>query len=240
MQNSVKIQRMSEVIGAYCRRDLLDYYSSITKHGCVTIVVLLVKFTSQIITTRFFASRTTEKMSPTKKTHGKGTTISFLSKFIHPSQLIRNKYLNPSSGQSLEGCITVRQEVKQINRKDQLAIIIHHDNFKEADGETLQELYAVKKHFTIQAEGDPDFFFDVPVVVDAQKQPQEQLLPAAVDDDLMGENHGGQQDLTITLTGILDIDDNKEPVPEDILAPFPLYSLRFGVIMGFAIGNPTI
>ena len=34
----------------------------------------------------------------------------------------------------------------------------------------------------------------------------------------MGENHGGQQDLAITLTGILDIDDDNEPVPENIPA----------------------
>ena len=141
----------------------------------------------------------------------------------------------------LEGCITVHQEVKQINRKDQFASVIHHDNFKEADGETLQELYPVMKHFSIQAEGDPAFFFDVPVVVDAQKQPQEQVLPAVVDDNLMGENRGGQQDLTITLTGILDIDNDNEAVPENIPGPpFTLYYLCFGVITGFAIGNPTI
>ena len=160
-------------------------------------------------------------MSPTKKTHGKGATVSCLIKFIHPSKLIRNKNPNPASGQRLEGCITVHQEVKQINRKDQRAIVIHHDNSKEADGETLQELYAMKKHFTVQAEGDPDFFFDVPVVVDAQEQSQEQLLPAVVEDDLMGENHRGQQDLAIALTGILDIDNENEPVPENIPAPPP-------------------
>ena len=56
-------------------------------------------------------------------------------------------------------------------------------------------------------------------MVDAQEQPQEQILPAVVDDYLMGENHGGQQDLTIALAGILDIDDDNEPVPEDIPAP---------------------
>ena len=58
-------------------------------------------------------------------------------------------------------------------------------------------------------------------MVDAQEQPQEQLLPAVVDDNLMGENHGGQQDLAIALTGILDIDDDNEPVPENIPAPPP-------------------
>ena len=95
----------------------------------------------------------------------------------------------PTSGQRLEGCITVRQEVKRINRKDQLSIVIHHDDFKEADKETFQELYAVKKHFTLQAEGDPDFFFNLPVAANVQEEPQELLLPPVVDDQLMGENH---------------------------------------------------
>ena len=68
--------------------------------------------------------------------------------------------------------------------------MIHHDDFKVADDETFQELYAVKKHFTIQAKGDPNFFFDLPVVADGQEEPQEQLLPAVVDDKLMGEITG--------------------------------------------------
>ena len=80
----------------------------------------------------------------------------------------------------------------------------------------FQELYTVKKHFTIQAEGDPDFFFNLSVVADGQEEPQELLLPAVVDDKLMGENHGGQQDLISALTGILDIDNNNEPVPENV------------------------
>ena len=139
---------------------------------------------------KILASQRTEKMSPRKKTHGEGGTVSCLIKFLHPSQLIRNKFPNPTSGQRLEGCITVRQEVKRINRKDQLSIVIHHDDFKEADEETFQELYAVKKDFTIQAEGDPDFFFDLPVAADVQEEPQEQLLPPVVDDELMGEIMG--------------------------------------------------
>ena len=80
----------------------------------------------------------------------------------------------------------------------------------------FQELYTVKKHFTIQAEGDPDFFFDLPVAADVQEEPQELLLPAVVDDKLMGGNHGGQQDLISALTGVLDIDNDNEPVPENV------------------------
>ena len=33
----------------------------------------------------------------------------------------------------------------------------------------------------------------------------------------MGQNHGRQNDLVMALTGLLDVDDNNKPVPENIL-----------------------
>ena len=207
--------------------------------GCVMVDLHEIHITNHHL--KILASQTTEKNVTSQEDPWQGGTVSCLIKFLHPSQLIRNKFPNPTSGQRLEGCITVCQEVKRINRKDQLSIVIHHNDFKEADEEMFQELYAVKKHFTIQAEGDPDFFFNLPVADDVQEEPQELLLPAVVDDKLMGENHGGQQNLISALTGVLDIDDNNEPVPENVPGdPFPLYSLWFGDITGFATGNPTI
>ena len=91
-------------------------------------------------------------MSPRKKAHGKGATVSCLIKFLHLSQLICNKYPNPENGEGLEGCLTICQEVKKINCKDQLALVMKHDDFVGMDQEP-QELYAVKKHFSIQVEG---------------------------------------------------------------------------------------
>ena len=38
-----------------------------------------------------------------------------------------------------------------------------------------------------------------------------------VNDELMGQNHGGQNDLVMALTGLMDVDDDNEPVPENIL-----------------------
>ena len=61
---------------------------------------------------------------PGKKTHGVGATALCLIKFLHPSELIRNKFPNPVNGQRLDGCITVHQELKKINRKDQLSLIV--------------------------------------------------------------------------------------------------------------------
>ena len=54
------------------------------------------------------------------------------------------------------------------------------------------------------------------MAADVQEEPQEQLLPPVVDDELMRENHGGQQNLISALTGVLDIDDDNEPVPENV------------------------
>ena len=96
---------------------------------------------------------------------------------MHPSALIREKFLNTENWQSLEGCLTVRQEVKKISRKDQLSLVVTHDDFKDADG-NLQALHAVKKHFSIQEEGDPDLFFDVPQ--ERQEETMDTPLPDAV------------------------------------------------------------
>ena len=52
-------------------------------------------------------------MPPRKKCHGKGAVVSSLIRFIHPSEYIRNKFPNAVNGQRLDGCITVRQEVKK-------------------------------------------------------------------------------------------------------------------------------
>ena len=103
------------------------------------------------------------------------------------------------------------QEVKKINRKDQLSLVITHEDFLDANG-NLHEIYAVKKYFGIQEEGDPDFFYDV--AQETQQEQQDELLPAAIDSELSGENHGSTSDLLTT--GVVDIDDDNDPAPENI------------------------
>ena len=73
--------------------------------------------------------------------------------------------------------------MKKICCKDQLSLVVTHDDFKDADG-NLQELHAVKKHFSIQEEGDPDLFFNVPQ--ERQEETMDTHLPDAVDSELRG------------------------------------------------------
>ena len=73
----------------------------------------------------------------------------------------------------------------------------------------------MKKHFGIQEEGDSNFFFDV--TQETQQEQQDELLPAAIDSELSGENHGSTSDLLTALSGVVDIDDNNDPAPENVL-----------------------
>ena len=107
----------------------------------------------------------------------------------------------------------VRQEVQKISHKDQLSLVVTHDDFKDADG-NLQELHAIKKHFSIQEEGDLDLFFNVPQ--ERQEETMDTPLPDAVDNKLRGENHGRLSDLVAALSGVVNVDDDNKPAPENI------------------------
>ena len=52
-----------------------------------------------------------------KMTMGVGAQVSCLSKFLHPSEHIRAKYVNPVKGHRLEGLGVVREEQKVIRRR---------------------------------------------------------------------------------------------------------------------------
>ena len=93
-------------------------------------------------------------------------------------------------------------------------LVITHEDFLDANG-NLHELYAVKKHFGIQEEGDPNFFFHV--AQETQQEQQDALFPAAIDSELSRENHGGTSDLLTTLSGVVDIDEDNDPAPENVL-----------------------
>ena len=155
-------------------------------------------------------------MAPQLRRLGVGAKCSCLSRFVHPSQHIRDIYPNPVSGHHLEGCLTIPQEVKKVSRRDQLCIIVHHDDFKTADGEFIK-LHAVKRYFKVTEEGDPDLFFDDPGESQGQGEATPDPLP-----DVVGEVLNGQSEINNTLEalrGIVDIDDDNELAPENVPAP---------------------
>ena len=162
---------------------------------------------------------------PRTKHLGKGAIISALLKFLHPSELIRNKFPNPVHGHRLSGCIALRQEVKKVNRKEQLCPVVHHEEFKT--GDEYDELHVVVKHWKVDTEGDLDFFFTERREPEGQQQEHEQTpLPAAIDDLL--SNQATTEQTIGALRGDVDIDDDNDPALENVPTTATTSSSVFG------------
>jgi len=143
---------------------------------------------------------------------GKDAVISVNYKYVHPSEHVRRLYPNPVSGERLTNCVVLRQEVKQIRKKQQLAIV-----FTCRHAFDDQELYAVKRWIRVDTEGHPDFFFDAS---DAAVEGEEEgasgdhPLIGAVDRVLAG---GELDDFEhADIAAIATVDDDNEPAPENV------------------------
>ena len=167
-----------------------------------------------------------------KKCYGKGAVVSSLIQFIHPSEYIRNKFPNAVNGQLLDSCITVCQEVKKINCREQLLLVVTYEDFINGEGNP-QELHGIKKYWRVKTEGDQDYFFDVAPTTEETPLP---LLPDAIEIELDGGNDGGQSNLFVALTGVVDIDDDNKPDPKNI----PIVNEVNPSILGQAWGHDGI
>ena len=84
-----------------------------------------------------------------------------------------------------------------------------HDDFVDGEGNP-QELHGVKKYWRVETEGDQDYFFDIAPTSEEMPVP---LLPDAIETELDGGNDGGQNNLLVAFTGVVDINDDNEPAP---------------------------
>ena len=98
-----------------------------------------------------------------------------------------------------------------MSQRQQLCVIVTHGDFKN-DDETLIHLYVVKSHWLIHKEGDPDLFFEEPQPENPNPQQDVHIpLPSVLfDRDTMNMAR------IESLQGMVDIDDNNEPAPENI------------------------
>ena len=153
-------------------------------------------------------------MAPRSDNHGVSAIVSALLRFIHPSKHIRNKFPNVVQGQRLENCETIRQEVKKVSRKEQLVLVVRHEDFKNPDDSYI-ELHGVKRYWKVSQEGHPDYFFDAIAPTDENANSQDDtLMPEAVSEHINGNSRTTE---TIqALRDEVDVDDDNEPAPENI------------------------
>ena len=150
-------------------------------------------------------------MAPQSDNHGVGAIVSAQLRFIHSSEHIRNKFPNIVQGQRLENCVTIRQEVKKVSRKEQLVLVVCHEDFKNPDDSYI-ELHGLKQYWKVSQEGYPDYFFDAIAPTDENANSQdESLMPEAVSD-----HNSRTTEMIQALRDEVDVDDNNEPSPENI------------------------
>ena len=116
----------------YMSHDKIFISIELTPNGHVTLLVVQGVFSQKMHGSAGALTRVRAK-------------TSCLSKFMHPSKHIRNKFPNPVAGHCLEGCIVVWQEVKRVTKRDQLCVVVQHNDFKA--GNEHIELHAVKRYF---------------------------------------------------------------------------------------------
>lgn len=152
-----------------------------------------------------------KKMSREKKTMGVGAVVSALSRMIHPSASIREKYPNPQHRHRLENLLVIRQEAKKINHREQMAIVMRHDDFPGV------ELYCVEKFVRIETSGSVEHYFTTVAAarvqedengVDSEALPQH--VVAFLERDLI------DNDSARLIANAIPTDNDNDPAPENV------------------------
>jgi len=150
-------------------------------------------------------------MSREKKTVGIGAVASVLLRMLHPSAAIRERYNNVDHGTRLEGLLVIRREKRIVNNRNQMTIVMRHDNFAGL------ELYCVERFVRVEMEGAPEHFFNAIAPIDNEEEEainEEQRIPDNVV-PFLGVDRVDATD-AIRLAAVLATDDDDEPAPENI------------------------
>ena len=109
----------------------------------------------------------------------------------------------------------IRQEVKVIVRKNQLAIVCTHESMPN------HEVYAVKQWFRVVDEGPEDYFFDrcddkTSFDEESQNEPsinEDILMPKVIKEGLC---YMDNPQIMMELNGVVDIDNDNQPNEENL------------------------
>ena len=145
-------------------------------------------------------------MTKKKLTPGVGAEATILTRFLHPSELIRDKHPNQDKEWKTKNRTTVLligQDKKKFNRKWQDAYVFRCEDYEN------KELDAVKRYVCVTKEGVQEHFFDS--VVAGEDPPtveieEPELLPALPARG--GDGFEAEEIETMRATGFVIDDDN--------------------------------
>ena len=141
--------------------------------------------------------------------HGVGAIASCKMRFLHPSQLVREYYVNANRDLEITELLEVRRETKTINRRQQLCIVMRHDDFPN------QLLHAVQRWVKVTREAPSRF-----------DTADEDMVEAAAAATAPIREQNNNEDALISVSHADDVaryqnegflvDDDNDPAPENI------------------------
>ena len=137
--------------------------------------------------------------------HGVGAKCHVLTRFLHPSKLVRDKYPNIDKGHRTT-VVLVGIETKLVNRKDQQCYTFRSEDFPNA------VLHAVKRYVVVVEEGPTESFFQ-----SSSESPGTPQTPRVSNDDAALPSRSGvlaEEIESFRAAGAI-IDDDNEPAEEN-------------------------
>lgn len=141
--------------------------------------------------------------------------VSCLSKNLHPSHIVREHFPNATMGHRVHDLTVVRLEEKRINRKQQLAVVVTHEDMVAISGTKL-ELYAAQRWFQVTKEGPIDLRFEAAPAEDSRVIEVEvpELPPQLL--TMMERGNRVQDSDHAIMNGLVEVDDDNLPAPENV------------------------
>ena len=149
-----------------------------------------------------------------KKKLGVGAKCAVLTKYLHPSIAVNEKYPNATASARTSDLKCIRKEKKIVNRSEQEVAIFRHDDFDI-------DLHAVLRWVKVVVEGDKDGLFgggeedETPVAVPFV----DQVTPGERIPENIFESSGTAEDIAMVIGQGFQVDDDNAPAEENIPRP---------------------
>jgi hypothetical protein len=145
---------------------------------------------------------------------GKDAVVSVLAKYIHPSEHIRRVHRNAVATLRIENLTVLRQDKRRINRKEKDVVVFVSEAYRTSVTE-VPELYAVVRYVSVITEGPREHFFDQTTEAGAAGAEGENPNPMPDEVIRISRRSITDEDM-IELRGVVQVDDDNEPVPENV------------------------
>ena len=150
---------------------------------------------------------------------GKGAKCRVKSRYIHPSQLIRERFANLPNDHELVDCLITGRGDRVVRQKVQKCIILTHADVTDGNGAPLM-MHCVERWVKVTEEGPDQDFFDAAETGahdPLQQEEEHPPAPAVLINAMNSVYTNDEQEMYASLDGIVELDDDNLPAPENVV-----------------------